>query len=487
MLKECVVKRMRSILVASRLVALFLLVAVALVATRAERAVAEDDPVVLPECGQAGAAPLSATLFPSHEDSSVKTRIDLGALNPADYLSLGVTVAKEDGVDYFPGPPGFSLGATIRELTPGGCFDRAFSNLNPGKTYEICLIGIQADFTSTGLFSCVSVQTEAKKRETALLITNSRTERIDSAIDDWVDAVKRKNRRLSIRRVEVSRSITVEKLYELIHRQYLTRNVTTVILGSPGLPLPIVDNFGALVSYSGAYTTLSRGFGVDDGFFNPTNDLFEVTIVSWGAPSNTILKQYLHRVIRYYEGSIRFSRRLLVANAMIPDELPLGKSDFVDARYPENRVEYVGDITAYLDDVQGSAWRERYASLLTSLDTNRSYELLLIEAHGSTAFHYPCDSAGCVDAPFIRDAVPRAQLVVAASCSIANQGVADSPMSAYVFEGRSLGGLGAEITFFTNAGVLLDIKSRLEAGTPVGEAGRRYGFTAFGDPFLRLP
>jgi len=481
------VKRMRSILVASRLVALFLLVAVALVATRAERAVAEDDPVVLPECGQAGAAPLSATLFPSHEDSSVKTRIDLGALNPADYLSLGVTVAKEDGVDYFPGPPGFSLGATIRELTPGGCFDRAFSNLNPGKTYEICLIGIQADFTSTGLFSCVSVETEAKKRETALLITNSRTERIDSAIDDWVDAVKKKNRRLSIRRVEVSRSITVEKLYELIRRQYLTRNVTTVILGSPGLPLPIVDNFGALVSYSGAYTTLSRGFGVDDGFFNPTNDLFEVTIVSWGAPSNTILKQYLHRVIRYYEGSIRFSRRLLVANAMIPDELPLGKSDFVDARYPENRVEYVGDITAYLDDVQGSAWRERYASLLTSLDTNRSYELLLIEAHGSTAVHYPCDSAGCVDAPFIRDAVPRAQLVVAASCSIANQGVADSPMSAYVFEGRSLGGLGAEITFFTNAGVLLDIKSRLEAGTPVGEAGRRYGFTAFGDPFLRLP
>jgi hypothetical protein len=55
--------------------------------------------------------------------------------------------------------------------------------------------------------------------------------------------------------------------------------------------------------------------------------------------------------------------------------------------------------------------------------------------------------------------------------------VADSPMSAYVFEGRSLGGLGAEITFFANAGVLLDIKKRLEARTPVGEAGRRYGFT----------
>jgi hypothetical protein len=151
-----------------------------------------------------------------------------------------------------------------------------------------------------------------------LLITNSRTERIDSAIEDWIDAVKEKNSRLNIRRIEVSRDITVERLYEIIRRNYLSRNVTTVIFGSPGLPLPLVDNFGLQVRYSGVYTSLSRGFMVDDGFFNPTNELFEVTIASWRAPSNTILKKYLHRVIRFYEGSIRFSRRLLVANAMIP-------------------------------------------------------------------------------------------------------------------------------------------------------------------------
>jgi hypothetical protein len=61
-----------------------------------------EDEVALPECGQAGAPALSAAPFLFHEDSSIQTRIDLGALNPADYLSLGVIVAKENGVDYVP-------------------------------------------------------------------------------------------------------------------------------------------------------------------------------------------------------------------------------------------------------------------------------------------------------------------------------------------------------------------------------------------------
>ena len=59
----------------------------------------------LPACGQSNAPPLSAIPFRFHEDSSIQTRIDLNALNVEDYASLGVQVAREDGVDYRPWVP----------------------------------------------------------------------------------------------------------------------------------------------------------------------------------------------------------------------------------------------------------------------------------------------------------------------------------------------------------------------------------------------
>jgi hypothetical protein len=237
----------------------------------------------VPDCGNS-TAPLSAVPFRFHEDSSIQTRIDLNALDLAEYAFLGVQVAREDGLDYFPVGPPFTEGAQLRSLTPGGCFDRVFSQLKPGRTYDICLIGLMADFTSTGLFACVSVTTKPKKPETALLITNSNTKSLDRTIDKWMRHVKEANPDLKVRRVNVPSGISVRRLWDVIHAHYVKSNLTTVILGSPGLPLPVVDNFGAQVQYSGVYTSLSRKFMADDGFLNPTNDLREVSIATWNAP-----------------------------------------------------------------------------------------------------------------------------------------------------------------------------------------------------------
>jgi hypothetical protein len=406
----------------------------------------------------------------------------LNALDLAQYASLGVQVAKEDGLDYFPVGPPFSEGAQLQNLTPGGCFDRAFSQLNPGRTYDICLIGLRSDFTSTGLFACVSVTTQPKKPETALLITNSITRRLDQTIDKWMRHVKSANPDLEVRQVNVPSRISVRRLWDIIHAHYAKSNLTTVILGSPGLPLPVVDNFGAQVPYSGVYTSLSRNFMADDGFLNPMNPLREVSIATWNAPPATI-DRYLRRVIDFYRGVIQYDRRLLAANAMIPSESPLVASDFADARYLAGSIDYVGDITAYFDDTEGTLWRDRYLELLEG----NSYELVLLNAHGAPDFHYPCVSAGCIDAPLIRGANPMAQFLVAVSCSIGNLGSLATPMTAYIFESRSLAGLAAEITFFSNGSELLFIKSRLAGGIPIGAAGRRFGLTVFGDPFLRLP
>jgi len=434
----------------------------------------------LPACGESS-APLAAVPFRSHEDSSIQTRIDLSALNESDYASLGVQVAREDGVDYRPVDPAFSVGAQLQSLPPDGCFDRAFSHLTPGRTYDICLIGQHADFTSTGLFACVSVTTARKKPETALLITSSDARGIRRTIDDWQREVRARNPDLDLRSVRVSDRISVRRLWDVIRSHYLRSNLTTVILASPGLPLPLVDNFGEQVPYSGIYTSLSRGFMADDGFLNPTNALGEVSIAAWNAPSATI-GAYLRRVIDFYRGNTEYEQRLLVANAMIPSESPLVENDFVGGRYPADSVDYVGGITAYFDEAQGALWRGRYAGLLAS----RSYELVLLNAHGSPLFHYPCDSAGCVDAPLIREANPNAQFVVAVSCSIGNLGPLDTPMTAYVFGSRSLAGLASELTFFSNGLELLHVKARLSEGASIGEAGRRFGLTVFGDPFLRL-
>jgi len=441
---------------------------------------ARSSAAALPDCGDSN-APLSAVPFRFHEDSSIQTRIDLNALDPAEYASLGVQVAREDGVDYFPVGPPFSEGAQLRSLTPGGCFDRAFSNLNPDRTYDICLIGLRSDFTSTGLFACVSVNTEAKKPETALLITNSNTRSLHRTIDTWMRHVKSANPDLEVRQVNVPSRISVRRLWNLVHDHYVKSNLTTVILGSPGLPLPVVDNFGAQVPYSGVYTSLSREFMADDGFLNPTNPLREVSIASWNAPPATI-EPYLRRVVDFYRGDIQYDRRLLAANAMIPSESPLVAADFIDARYQAGSIDFVGGITAYFDETQGTLWRDRYLELLEG----NSYEMVMLNAHGAPDFHYPCVSAGCIDVPLIRGANPMAQFLVAVSCSIGNLGSLETPMTAYIFESRSLAGLAAEITFFSNGSELLFIKSRLIEGVPIGAAGRRFGLTVFGDPFLRL-
>jgi hypothetical protein len=443
-------------------------------------AAAQPSDAKLPACGRSS-APLAAVPFRFHEDSSIQTRIDLSALDVGEFASLGVQVAREDGVDYRPVDPSFAVGAQLRTLTPDGCFDRAFSHLSPGKTYDICLIGLRSDFTSTGLFACVSVATEPRKSERALLITNSNTRSIRGTINDWERHVRSRNPDLEFRTVNVSPRISVSRLWEVIRAQYLRSNLTTVILGSPGLPLPVVENFGAQVPYSGVYTSLSRGFMADDGFLNPTNPLGEVSIATWNAPPTTV-DTYLRRVIDFYRGSIQYERRLLVANAMIPSEAPLVEDDFVGGRYVAESVDYVGDITAYFDDTQGALWRSRYIELLAS----NSYELVLLNAHGAPAFHYPCDVAGCVDAPLIRGASPKAQFLVAVSCSIGNLGSLETPMTAYVFESQSLAGLGSEVTFFSNGLELLFVKSRLAEGASIGLAGRRFGLTVFGDPFLRL-
>ncbi len=434
----------------------------------------------LPACGESN-APLSAVPFRFHEDSSIQTRIDLNALDLGEFASLGVQVAREDGLDYFPVGPGFAEGAQLQSLTPGRCFDRAFSNLNPGKIYDICLIGLRSDFTSTGLFACVSVTTEPKKPETALLITNSNSSRLNRTINEWMRHVRSANPDLKVRHVHVPSRITVRRLWDLIHDHYVKSNLTTVILGSPGLPVPVVDNFGAQVPYSGVYTSLSRKFMADDGFLNPTNPLREVSIATWNAPRATI-ERYLRRVIDFYRGAIQYDRRQLAANAMIPSESPLVASDFVDARYLAGSIDFVGDITAYFDETQGMLWRDRYLELLEG----SSYELVLLNAHGAPDFHYPCISTGCVDVPLIRGANPMAQFLVAVSCSIGNLGSLTTPMTAYIFESRSLAGLASEVTFFSNGSELLFIKSRLIEGVPIGVAGRRFGLTVFGDPFLRL-
>jgi hypothetical protein len=436
----------------------------------------------VPACGQAGALPLAIAQYPHHGDTVIATHIDLHALDVTKYAALGVRVTTEDGVDYHPAGEAFAVGADLRALPAGGCFDRALANLNPGKTYQVCLNGLNSDFTTTGPFACRTLKTAARQAETALLVTNSKTRSIQSTISSWVSKVKSRNQGLTIHEVTIADGASVEALWNAIHQEYLGSNLTTVILGSPGLPLPTVSDMGTPRPYSGVYTTQTRGFHADDGFANPSNDLFEVTIASWRTIDVATLKRYLTRVLDHYAGRVTFSKRLLVANAMIPTDLHRGESDFLDARYGASNHDYVGGITAYFDEAQGTAWRARFSSLLGS----KSYDLMLLDAHGDPVSHYPCDGAGCVDTQLIDAANPRVKLTVAASCAIGNTAPALSMMSAYVFDGRSLGGLASEITVFADDDELNRIKAALEAATPVGRAGRRYGFTAYGDPFLTL-
>jgi hypothetical protein len=430
-------------------------------------------------CGAAGAAALTVSAVAFHEDSTISAHIDLHALTPlSNWQTIGVFIETEDGVPYHPAGAAFDIGASLQALTPGACFDRAFPNLNPDKTYQVCLNGLTSALVSTGPFDCTSIKTAKAKPETALLVTNSNASAIQSSIDSWRSIVLQKHSTLTIKQIKVSDTISAQDLWTILQKQYNTSNLTTVILGSPNLPIP-----AAPVAYTGVYRSLTRGYMADDGFLNPTDSLNEISIAFWNAQNASALKAYLARVVKYYKGSLHYARRMLFANAMTPADLPLTKSDLLGGRYSDANIDYVGGITAYLDDAQGKPWRAHYAELL---DDN-SYEQVLLDAHGATTFHYPCDSGGCVDAPFIRKVNPRAMFIVALSCNIGNLGVPESPMDAYVFEGESLGGIGAEVLNFGNADELKIIETQISASVPIGKAARMWGFTAFGDPFLQLP
>lgn len=422
-------------------------------------------------------SPLKLSLYPKHEDTSVLISLDLNGIY-TNYAELGVTIVKENSQPY---RPLAGVDASWRQVITkleAKVAEHVVTGLKPGTTYEMCLNGLTNDFLTTGYFNCETVTTAAMQDEHAIIAINYDVEAEAIALlDDWKAEVVKHHPGLKFKSIAIDKNESASTVKEKLKNEFATTNLKYVIFVGYDLPsFPLPDPLlGA--QYLAPYDRLSAVDASD--WTNYQEGFSGQVILSVIKPRTSKISAYLARLISYYRGEIQYGSGVLVADAMKEDEKTIDKNFFYSLGASVTVVE---GMTDYHDVSQASVWQTEYSSRLKTSD----YEFLFLAAHGSNLIHYPC-TANCIDYAFVEAAKPKAQFIVAVSCSIGQVMENNAPMTSYVFESESLSGLGAEVAYWdVNGNTIKSIYSAIkDKNATIGEAGRPFGYLVFGDPFLR--
>jgi len=288
----------------------------------------------------------------------------------------------------------------------------------------------------------------------------------------------------------LAKGTKAEELYQILKEKYASSNLKYVVLIGWDLPIPTISAWDETIYSIQPFQSLS--FDVtneDDGFGNPRNSLSEVVVAVIRPENRDQMISYFNRLIAFYRGDKNYNKKVLIANAMDTSESRLIKEDYINERYLDSDIDYLGGITDYENSSEAREWQEKYQSFLSE-----SYEFLIINAHGSSTSHYPhagYNEADYINSDFIKKAKPDVLFTMSFSCNIGNFMTAGSPLVSYVFDGDSLVSLGSEMIFMDSGGyaakgiynrIVKDSKSISEAARVNG-----YSFVFIGDPFLKIP
>lgn len=425
-------------------------------------------------------SPLTLSLIPFHEDDTVKVQLDFAQVPELQlYNQLGFVIAQENGLDYH--PDAGSSAEFVKKPFQSRIYEKAVPNLKPNTDYQFCMSGFKSG-VSTGNFNCNIIKTAQKQSETALIIRNYDIDQASNQlITQWLSEVIRKNPTLQITEITLPQGTTPDSLLTQLRTKYQSSNLKYVILIGRDLPIPTINTGGETIQATIPLTSLSsiqRGDFINED----STGAWEVTISVIRPENPSQLSGYLQRLISFYQGTQQYNKKVLIADAMVPAESAIDSNTFVSSRYFSSDISRISGITNYADYSQGTIWKNAYKTSLSN-----SYELLLINAHGARTFHYPCDSTSCVQVDFIKQARPNSLFTIAISCNIGNFMTPNSPMVAYIFDGFSLTGLGAEVPYVdVNGNTVKHIFREISNFKTIGESARPFGFIIIGDPFLRL-
>lgn len=426
----------------------------------------------------ASSSPLQLSLYPKHEDTSVLISLDLNTIH-SNYAELGVSITKENSQPYSPlSGLNASWRQVIAKLEPK-ISERVVTGLKPGTTYEMCLGGLKTNFLTTGDFNCETITTAAVQDEYALLAINYDVEPDAIALlEDWKAAVVKQHPGLKFTSISIDKDASASSVKARLKNEYAAYNLKYVIFLGYDLPsFPIYDP-SVDEQYLAPYDKLSSVDARD--WVNYQEGFSGEVILAVIKPRASTIATYLQRLLGYYRGETQYNDGVFIADAMKSDEKTIDKNFFYDQGESVTLVEGISD---YFDAPQARLWQTDYVSKLNA----GAYQFLFLAAHGSNLIHYPC-ADNCIDYTFIEAAKPKAQFVVAVSCSIGQVMKNNAPMASYVFESHSLSALGAEVSYWdVNGNTVKSIYNALKSNNAtIGDAGRPFGFLVFGDPFLRI-
>jgi hypothetical protein len=416
---------------------------------------------------------IGVCLEPFHEDSSINITLDFTKIDLSKYASMGFVITG----------PGFHNNDAYTMISlENRIYRKVIANLEPDSQYSVCLSGINSDYTTTGYFDCAKFKTEVEKPATVIVFKNYDLEaQTFNLISEWLNQVKLKNPTLTIKEVSLYKGETTNEVLQIIREEYKSSNLKYAVLVGYDLPVPQITSWGENIYSVSPYTSISEKW--NDFFNDNTTSTNQISVAVIRPEQKSEMVPYFERLINYYNETSMYDRKVLVANALIPSEGSITKDDFANSRYSASRIDYLGGINDYNDLSQASQWKADFSKYLSS----NSYEFLIISAHGSREFHYPCDPQGCINSNFIDSIKPNVLFTIAVSCNIGNFMSVGSPMVSYVFSGTSLVGLGAETPFVdVNSQATKSVFVKVNENSNIADASRPMGFIIIGDPFLKL-
>lgn len=415
---------------------------------------------------------MEVCFVPFHEESSFVINLDFNKLENIDsYFSLGFFITGA-GIQN-------NQGEEVK-LIERKKYSKVIANLEPDSEYNVCLNGLYKDYTSTGFFNCVTVTTETKKSSTAIILENYDVDsKTREQIKEWLNLVKLNNPSIEIKEISLNKGTTSEEVLKRLREEYNSSNLKYVVFIGFDLPIPTISAWGESIYSVQPYNSLSKN---ENQFLN-NNPLNEISIAVIRPERKEQISSYFDRLIEFYKGSKNYETKLLIANAMIPSEGTLSKTDFINLGYSSSNIDYIGGITDYSNSNQADNWKVDFSEHLK----NKKYEIFILNAHGARDYHYPCSDTGCVDSNFIRNTGLDAKFIIAISCNIGNFMTIGSPMVSYIFDSNSLAGLGAEMPYtdldnMTSKDIFNKLTNNFEN---IADSSRAYGFVIIGDPFLK--
>jgi hypothetical protein len=358
-------------------------------------------------------------------------------------------------------------------------YELTLPHLEPNAEYEICLNGITSSATGTGNYNCRFITTQEEQQQVALVLVNHDVEEsAQSLIEQWRTLIEASNPNLHLVIETVSADTLAASLHTQIVAAYETQNVKTAVLIGYDLPYMTTKLYESPIPFLMAYSNMYPE-DTQDWYNNASASANDIVIAAI-SPKDSSITNYFQRLVSYYSGELSFSKQALLADAMIeaekglPNLVPL-LSDYT--------VSEVTGITDYGNIAEANDWQIDFYQKLQA----QSYDLIFIDAHGSTATHSPCGTE-CVNSASIRNLTVSSKLFVVVSCSVGRIMATDPLIASYVFETESLAGLASELLFWdVNGQASSTVFRRLsDLDYSIGEAGRSMGLITVGDPFLKL-